>query len=135
MSIDDFGTGYSSLSYLKRFPIHSLKIDKSFIRDLTTDADDAAIAKAVAALAHSLKLKVIAEGVETAEQLAFLRAQECNYMQGYPLSRPLASDELEQLLKSRAVTTTNERWEGLTKVNSVLAGGKSLVGGIETGRG
>jgi EAL domain-containing protein (putative c-di-GMP-specific phosphodiesterase class I) len=98
ISIDDFGTGYSSLAYLRRFPIDKLKIDIAFIRDITTNPDDAAIALAIIGLAHTLKMEVIAEGVETAEQLAYLRRHGCDQIQGYYFSRPLALVALEQLL-------------------------------------
>jgi diguanylate cyclase (GGDEF)-like protein len=101
ISIDDFGTGYSSLSYLKRFPVDALKLDRSFVKDLPGDAEDAAIARAVINLAHSLDLDLIAEGVETEAQLAFLAANGCDAIQGYYFSRPLPVDQFAQWLVQR----------------------------------
>ena len=104
VSMDDFGTGYSSLSYLKRLPIDVLKIDQSFVRDITSDADDASIVQAIIAMAHSLGIKVIAEGVETAEQLAFLRQHRCDGMQGYFIGRPGPSEQFVELLRLKYQT-------------------------------
>lgn len=101
LSIDDFGTGYSSLSYLKRFPVDRLKIDQSFIREITSSPDDAAITQAVINLGHSLNLRVIAEGVETQEQLDFLSDRQCDEKQGYLISRPVPAEEFAQLLRAK----------------------------------
>lgn len=102
LSIDDFGTGYSSLNYLTRFPIDTLKIDQSFVRDLPTDPEAAVIATTIITLAHSLSLKVIAEGVESAAQLDFLRDHGGHEAQGYLYSRPLPAEEIEGRLRQES---------------------------------
>jgi diguanylate cyclase (GGDEF)-like protein/PAS domain S-box-containing protein len=100
ISMDDFGTGFSSLSYLKRFPIHCLKVDRSFISDIPGNEDDVAITSAIISMSHSLGLKVVAEGVETLEQLGFLRANACDEMQGYFFSPPVTATEMTKILGS-----------------------------------
>ena len=113
ISIDDFGTGYSSLAYLRRFPVDKLKIDIAFIRGITTNADDAAIVLAIIRMAQTLKLEVIAEGVETAAQLEYLRSHRCDQIQGYYFSRPLPVTELEGMLleSDRRMPVENEQDE------------------------
>lgn len=105
LSMDDFGTGYSSLSHLKRFPVQVLKIDRSFLREVTTDADSAAIVKAIISLAHNLDLRVLAEGVETAEQQAFLLANGCDELQGFHLGRPMPPERFEALMRRQLAAT------------------------------
>jgi len=95
MSIDDFGTGYSSLSYLKKFKVSKLKIDQSFVRDITDDPEDKAIVTAIINMSSSLGIRTIAEGVETSGQLAFLRLQGCDEVQGYYFSKPLLAEQFE----------------------------------------
>jgi diguanylate cyclase (GGDEF)-like protein len=110
ISIDDFGTGYSNLSYLKRFQVDALKIDIAFIRDVMTNADDAAIATAIINMAHSLRLKVIAEGVETREQLDFLRIYGCDEVQGYYFSKPLPADEFSTKFRQTVADDAGPRF-------------------------
>jgi len=131
VSIDDFGTGYSSMSYLRRFPIDKLKIDRSFISDLTTNAADASIVQAIISLAHSLRLKVVAEGVETAEQLARLREFGCDQYQGYYRSAAVPAGEIEDSVRSSNESAGESEDFRFTMTQSRLAPFKS--GGGEAG--
>jgi diguanylate cyclase len=122
VSVDDFGTGYSSMSYLRRFPIDKLKIDRSFITDLTTRADDASIVQAIVSLAHSLRLKVVAEGVETVEQLKFLQSVGCDQYQGYHFSPPLPAIEFAELVSSWQKAEDRSSVDDAARTHSKLAG-------------
>jgi diguanylate cyclase (GGDEF)-like protein len=108
LSMDDFGTGYSSLSYLKRFPFNKLKIDQSFVRDITSEPDSATIAKTIIAMAHNLRLKVIAEGVETVGQLNYLRLHNCDEIQGYLFSKPVVADDCCNILRENRMLTFDD---------------------------
>jgi EAL domain-containing protein (putative c-di-GMP-specific phosphodiesterase class I) len=103
LAIDDFGTGYSSLVYLKRLPIDTLKIDKDFVGDITTDADDEAITATIITMAHSLGLETVAEGVETQQQMEYLREQDCDELQGFLISAPLDAERCLKFLLDRKV--------------------------------
>jgi EAL domain-containing protein (putative c-di-GMP-specific phosphodiesterase class I) len=99
LAIDDFGTGYSSMSLMKQFPIDTIKIDRSFVRDLPKDSEDQAIAQAIISMGKALGMTIVAEGVETAEQEAFLRDHACDEMQGFLFSRPMSPDQVPELLR------------------------------------
>ena len=119
ITVDDFGTGYSSLSYLAQLPIHAIKVDQRFVRGLTHSRNDVAITQAIVALSHSLGLRVIAEGVESSAQFAFLKAQGCEAVQGYLISRPLTEDEFVPWWKShegamRGALMQPDMWESET---------------------
>ena len=121
VSVDDFGTGYSSMSYLRRFPIDKLKIDRSFITDLMSRAEDASIVQAIISLAHGLRLKVVAEGVETPEQLEFLKSLGCDQYQGYHFSEPLPATVFSELVREQQQSEDRLSDESAARTHSKLA--------------
>jgi diguanylate cyclase (GGDEF)-like protein/PAS domain S-box-containing protein len=125
IALDDFGTGYSSLSYMRRFPIDALKIDRSFVRDLTTDADDASVVSAIIRMGKSLNMRVVAEGVETQEQRSFLEKRKCSEAQGYYFSRPLKADVFADFLLAASLRTAKSR--SPIKASSKAAAGRHRV--------
>ena len=129
VSVDDFGTGYSSMSYLRRFPIDKLKIDRSFITNVITSPDDAAIVQAIISLAHSLRLRVVAEGVETAEQLAFLQRHGCDQFQGYYFSKPVEAAAFAELLRKGLRVPGDTGDDDLSRTYSRLAIPRVVGGG------
>ena len=127
VSLDDFGTGYSSLSYLRSLPIDTIKIDQAFIENVTTDPDSAAIVQSIIAMAHKLKLKVVAEGVETIEQLAFLARQDCEQIQGYYFSKPLPEDEFRNFLQEGARFDLGNLVENSSRRTLLIVDDENLV--------
>lgn len=114
LAVDDFGTGYSSLSYLRKFPIDALKIDQSFVRQITTAPDETSIVTAVISMGRSLKLRVIAEGVETQEELAFLQSHECDEAQGYYFSRPVLPLQFAEMLRTQCEEVSTPEFRSLS---------------------
>ena len=106
LALDDFGTGYSSLAYLKRFPLHTLKIDKAFVDDITTDDKDRNMVASIVAMAHNLGLKVVAEGVESKTQLEILKTLRCEFIQGFYFAEPMQADDFIRYIEQHQTTTT-----------------------------